>query len=93
MANPSSAFELRPMKTDEWGAVAELIHESTNSWYIASGEKPDLYRADFRRPPFLRGLRGPRPGLLPLGGLPGKAERLPGPVFIIPARLTSRLGS
>ena len=40
MANPSSAFELRPMKTDEWDVVAELIHESTNSWYVASGKKP-----------------------------------------------------
>jgi len=40
MANPSSAFELRPMKTDEWDVVAELIHESTNSWYVASGKNP-----------------------------------------------------
>ena len=40
MANPSSAFELRPMKTDEWDVVAELIHESTNSWYVASGKSP-----------------------------------------------------
>jgi len=40
MANPSPAFELRPMKTDEWDAVAELIHESTNSWYVANGKNP-----------------------------------------------------
>ena len=40
MANPSPAFELRPMKTDEWDVVAELIHESTNSWYVASGKNP-----------------------------------------------------
>ena len=40
MTNPSSAFELRPMRTDEWDIVAELIHESTNSWYVASGKSP-----------------------------------------------------
>jgi GNAT superfamily N-acetyltransferase len=40
MANPSPAFELRPMKTDEWDIVSELIHESTNSWYVASGKNP-----------------------------------------------------
>jgi GNAT superfamily N-acetyltransferase len=40
MANPTPAFELRPMKTDEWDQVAELIHESTNSWYVASGKNP-----------------------------------------------------
>ena len=28
------------MKTDEWDVVAELIHESTNSWYVASGKNP-----------------------------------------------------
>ena len=40
MPNPSSAFELRPMKTDEWDVVAELIHESTNSWYVSNGKSP-----------------------------------------------------
>ena len=40
MANPSPVFELRPMKTDEWDVVAELIHESTNSWYVANGKNP-----------------------------------------------------
>ena len=28
------------MKTDEWDVVAELIHESTNSWYVESGKSP-----------------------------------------------------
>jgi GNAT superfamily N-acetyltransferase len=28
------------MRTDEWQKVAELIHDSTNSWYIANGKEP-----------------------------------------------------
>ncbi len=28
------------METDEWNEVAELIHESTNSWYVANGKNP-----------------------------------------------------
>jgi GNAT superfamily N-acetyltransferase len=38
MANPSIPFDLRPMKRDEWDEVAKLIHESTNSWYLANGK-------------------------------------------------------
>jgi GNAT superfamily N-acetyltransferase len=33
-------FELRPMRKDEWNEVAELIHDSTNSWYMGNGKKP-----------------------------------------------------
>ena len=28
------------MRRDEWEDVAELIHESTNAWYVANGKKP-----------------------------------------------------
>ena len=28
------------MKKDEWHEVGKLIHESTNSWYVANGKKP-----------------------------------------------------
>ena len=28
------------METDEWNEVAKLIHESTNSWYVANGKNP-----------------------------------------------------
>ncbi|NQT53885.1 GNAT family N-acetyltransferase [bacterium] len=30
-------MQLRPMRTDEWGPVAELIYDSTNAWYVANG--------------------------------------------------------
>ena len=40
MPNTADTFELRPMKTDEWNEVAELIHGSTNSWYVANGKDP-----------------------------------------------------
>ena len=40
MTHPAPTFELRPMKMSEWAAVAELIHESTNSWYVANGKNP-----------------------------------------------------
>ena len=56
-------------------------------------QKPDFQRTDFRCPSFLRSLRGTGSGVLPPGGLSRKAERLPGLVFIIPARLTFRSGS
>lgn len=35
-----SVFDIRPMRRDEWEDVAELIHESTNAWYVANGKKP-----------------------------------------------------
>ncbi|NQT86036.1 N-acetyltransferase, partial [bacterium] len=31
------SIELRAMRRDEWGAVAELIYDSTNAWYVANG--------------------------------------------------------
>ena len=40
MPKTADTFELRPMKTEEWNEVAELIHESTNSWYVANGKNP-----------------------------------------------------
>jgi GNAT superfamily N-acetyltransferase len=40
MQNTSQTFKLRAMKGNEWDEVAELIHESTNSWYITNGKKP-----------------------------------------------------
>lgn len=40
MSKTAHAFEFRSMMRDEWHEVAELIHESTNSWYIANGKKP-----------------------------------------------------
>lgn len=40
MTQHAPTFELRPMKMDEWDAVAKLIHESTNSWYVANGKNP-----------------------------------------------------
>ena len=40
MTRHAPTFELRPMKMDEWDVVAELIHESTNSWYVANGKNP-----------------------------------------------------
>ena len=40
MTHLAPTFELRPMKMSEWDAVAELIHESTNSWYVANGKNP-----------------------------------------------------
>ena len=30
------SIELRPMRRDEWDAVAALIHDSTNAWYEAN---------------------------------------------------------
>ena len=33
-------FLFRPMLHDEWQDVAELIHLSTNSWYVANGKDP-----------------------------------------------------
>ena len=36
----NSPLKYRSMRTDEWQKVAELIHDSTNSWYIASGKEP-----------------------------------------------------
>ena len=40
MTHLAPTFELRPMKMSEWDAVAELIHESTNCWYVANGKNP-----------------------------------------------------
>ena len=40
MPKTADKYELRPMKTDEWNEVAELIHGSTNSWYVANGKNP-----------------------------------------------------
>ena len=40
MPKTADTFELRPMKTDEWHEVAELIYGSTNSWYVANGKNP-----------------------------------------------------
>ena len=40
MSHRNLAFDLRPMKKDEWHEVGKLIHESTNSWYVANGKKP-----------------------------------------------------
>ncbi len=40
MSKTADTYELRPMKSDEWNEVAELIHESTNSWYVANGKNP-----------------------------------------------------
>jgi len=36
----NSPLKYRFMRTDEWQKVAELIHDSTNSWYIANGKEP-----------------------------------------------------
>ena len=36
----NSPLKYRSMRTDEWQKVAELIHDSTNSWYIANGKEP-----------------------------------------------------
>lgn len=33
-------IQLRPMRTDEWSDVAELIYDSTNAWYQANGRAP-----------------------------------------------------
>ena len=38
MSGTPPNFEFRPMRDDEWDLVAELIHESTNSWYEANGK-------------------------------------------------------
>ena len=92
MANPSSAFELRPMKTDEWDAVAELIHESTNSWYVASGKSPIFTGPTSDARLFCEVYEALDPGCCLLAVCP-ESERSPGPVFIIPAGLTSRSGS
>ena len=40
MTDQRSVFDIRPMRRDEWEDVAELIHESTNAWYVANGKKP-----------------------------------------------------
>ena len=40
MSKTAHAFEFRSMKRDEWHEVAELIHGSTNSWYVANGKNP-----------------------------------------------------
>ena len=40
MSDPSSTFDFRPMRVDEWDRVAKLIHESTNAWYMANGKNP-----------------------------------------------------
>ena len=32
-------FLFRPMLDDEWQDVADLIHHSTNSWYVANGKE------------------------------------------------------
>ena len=40
MHKKAQAFKLRPMRKDEWKEVAELIHDSTNSWYSSNGKKP-----------------------------------------------------
>ena len=92
MTRHAPTFELRPMKMDEWDVVAELIHESTNSWYVANGKNPiftgptsdarlfcEVYEAWIRDVASWRSAR--------------KAERLPGLAFIIPAPLMSRSGS
>ena len=34
----SGAITYRPMESSEWLRVAELIHNSTNSWYLANGK-------------------------------------------------------
>ena len=39
-------FLFRPMLNDEWQEVAEIIHHSTNSWYLANGKD-----AIFKGPP------------------------------------------
>jgi len=36
----NSPLKYRSMRRDEWQKVAELIHVSTNSWYIANGKEP-----------------------------------------------------
>lgn len=36
----NSPLKYRSMRTGEWQKVAELIHHSTNSWYIANGKEP-----------------------------------------------------
>ena len=41
-----SVFDIRHMRMDEWEDVAELIHESTNAWYVANGKN-----AIFNGPP------------------------------------------
>ncbi len=38
------AIDIRPMRSDEWNRVAELIHDSTNAWYQNSG-KPAIFSA------------------------------------------------
>ena len=35
-------IELRTMRGDEWGEVAELIYDSTNAWYVARG-RPAIF--------------------------------------------------
>ena len=40
MHKKAQAFKLRPMRKDEWKEVAELIHDSTNSWYSSNGKNP-----------------------------------------------------
>ncbi|MDX1964053.1 MAG: GNAT family N-acetyltransferase [Pirellulales bacterium] len=40
MTCQAPALELRPLRPDEWPAVAELIRESTNAWYVAHGKPP-----------------------------------------------------
>lgn len=35
-------LELRTMRGDEWGEVAELIYDSTNAWYVARG-RPAIF--------------------------------------------------
>jgi GNAT superfamily N-acetyltransferase len=40
MAKTAQAFEFRSIKGDEWHEVAELIHGSTNSWYVTNGKNP-----------------------------------------------------
>ena len=37
------SFQLRVMRKDEWGEVAELICHSTNFWYERAG-KPRIFR-------------------------------------------------
>ena len=32
-------FLFLPMLDDEWQDVADLIHHSTNSWYVANGKE------------------------------------------------------